>query len=222
MEEKESKLPAPFGMDAGRRKKENERLITRKMKRKGTPRRLVSKENISASESFQQRPTENFSSQDILDMARKGRNFLSCLIIANAGEDIIAKITSFCENCSCNAYIVSAVGSIARASIVQCGNASTYEGLYGIMSLTGHVSVSLTPGCSKGYKVAISLVGNNGSVFAGDVSGPLIAATDVQILMRKSSHSPSEETSGQGSSSTVGTQRDKNEDSLNIPKEMRS
>ena len=64
MEDRESKRPAPFGMDEDQRTKENERLITRKRKRKGTPRKLVlCNENFSISESFQQRPTEYFSNQ---------------------------------------------------------------------------------------------------------------------------------------------------------------
>ena len=64
MEDRESKRPAPFGMDEDQRTKENERLITRKRKRKGTPRRLVlHNENISISEPFPQRPTEYLSNQ---------------------------------------------------------------------------------------------------------------------------------------------------------------
>ena len=63
MEERERKLPVPFGMD-GDQKTEKERLITRKWKRKGTPRKLVlCNENFSISESFQQRPTKYFSNQ---------------------------------------------------------------------------------------------------------------------------------------------------------------
>ncbi|XWS66278.1 hypothetical protein CRYUN_Cryun05aG0185700 [Craigia yunnanensis] len=203
MEDRESKLPAPFGMDEDQRKKENKRLITRKRKRKGTPRRLVLCNENSISESFHQRPIEYFPNQGGFDINRSEGNFLPCSMIVNAGEDIIAKITSFCESCSCNAYIVSAVGSIACASIVQFGNALTYEGSYEIVTLTGHVSVSLTPGGSNGSKVVITLAGNNGSVFGGYISGPLIAATNVQIMLWRFTHSPLEETSSQGSSSTV-------------------
>lgn len=206
MEERESKLPAPFGVDEDQRKRENERLIARKRKRKGTPRRLVlCNENFSTAESFNQRPSEYVPNQEGLDINRTGGNFVPCSMIVNAGEDIIAKITSFCESCSCNAYIVSAVGSIARASILQSGNASTYEGSYGIVTLTGHVSVSLIPGGGNACKVVITLAGNNGSVFGGFVSGPLIAATNIQIMLLMFTHplAPLDETSAQGSSATV-------------------
>ncbi|XWS75265.1 hypothetical protein CRYUN_Cryun01aG0071100 [Craigia yunnanensis] len=204
MEEGGSKLPAAFGMDEDKKEEEKERLITRKRKRKGTPRRLVlCNEDFSISECFHQRPTEYFSNQEGLDLSRTRGEFLPYSLIISAGEDIIAKITSFCESCSCNAYIVSAVGSIARASILLCGNALMYEGSYGIVSLTGYVSVSLTPGGNNGYKVLITLAGNNNSVFGGYVSGPLIAATNVQIVLWRFNHSPSEETSAQGSSCTV-------------------
>ncbi|XP_022743998.1 AT-hook motif nuclear-localized protein 8-like [Durio zibethinus] len=204
MEEGESKLPAPFGMDEDQRNKENDRLITRKRKRKGTPSGFVlCNEDFSISQSFHQRPTEYFSNQEALDINVTEGNFLPCSMIANAGEDIIAKITSFCESCSCHAYIVSAVGSVAHASILHSGNASTYEGSYGIVTLAGHVSASLASGGSNGNKVVITLTGKNDSLFGGYVSGPLVAATNVQIMFWKLTHSPSEETSAQGSSSTV-------------------
>ena len=41
--------------------------------------------------------------------------------------------------------------------------------------------MSFTPGGSNGCKVAITLAGDNGSVFGGFVSGPMIAATNVQV-----------------------------------------
>ncbi|XWS08098.1 hypothetical protein CRYUN_Cryun41cG0049700 [Craigia yunnanensis] len=172
MEKRESKLPPPFGMDGDQKnKEEKDRLITRKRKRKGTPTKLVlCNENFSISESFQQRPTEYFSNQGGLDLSRTGGEFLPYSLITYAGENIIAKIISFCESCSCNAYIVSAVGSIASASILQCGNASTHEGSYGILSLTGHISLSLIPDGNNGHKVLITLAGNNDSVFGGYVS----------------------------------------------------
>lgn len=42
-------------------------------------------------------------------------------------QDIISKITSFVESCSCNCYIASATGCVAKASILECGTASTHE-----------------------------------------------------------------------------------------------
>lgn len=58
MEDREIKLPTPIGMDEDRRKEE-ERLITRRMKRKRTPRKLVLYDEIfTISESLHQRPTE--------------------------------------------------------------------------------------------------------------------------------------------------------------------
>ncbi|XVE68657.1 hypothetical protein DITRI_Ditri09bG0086400 [Diplodiscus trichospermus] len=182
MEDEKSKLSAPFGMGEDKKIEEKERLITRKRKRKGSPRKLVLRnENFSLSESYHQRPAECFSNQEGLDLSRKGIESLPYSLIVSAGEDVIAKITSFCESYSCNAYIVCAVGSIAHASILQGGSASTYEGIYGIVSLTGHVSLSLTAGGNNGYKVLITLAGNNDSIFCGYVSGPLIAATNVQV-----------------------------------------
>ncbi|KAK8536075.1 hypothetical protein V6N12_012737 [Hibiscus sabdariffa] len=126
MEDRESKA-APFAMDEDQGKKEQERLITRKRKRKGIPRKLVRNEKFSICESSRQNATDFFSIEDGFDMNRIGGDFRPCSLIIRAGEDIIAKLTSFCENCLCNCYIVSATGCVARADILQCGIASTHE-----------------------------------------------------------------------------------------------
>ncbi|XVF75697.1 hypothetical protein PTKIN_Ptkin13bG0207600 [Pterospermum kingtungense] len=206
MEDRESKCPAPSEMEGEQNNKENERLISRKRKRKGTPRRLViCNGKVPVSESSHQRPTEYSSNQGGSDINRSVENLLPCSMIVCPGEDIIEKITSFCESYSCNAYIASAVGSVARANILQCDNAAMYEGSFIIVTLAGNVSVPLNPGDSNGhYKVSVTLAGNNGNVFGGYVSGPLLAATNVQIIMWKlPTRADSRENSAQGSSATV-------------------
>ncbi|GMI86222.1 hypothetical protein HRI_002291500 [Hibiscus trionum] len=79
------------------------------------------------------------------------------------------------------------------------------QGWYEIVSLSGHVSRSLNLSHGSGYRVAITLAAKNDSLFGGYVSGPLIAATNVQIVLWKFT-SPSEgEASVRDSSSTPVT-----------------
>ncbi|KAG4203324.1 hypothetical protein ERO13_A05G394100v2 [Gossypium hirsutum] len=128
MEDRESMLAALFGMDEDQREKEQERLISRKRKRKGIPRKLVlCNEKLSTSESFHRSPTEYFSNEECFDLNKIGGDFVPCSLIVCSWEDIISKITSFVESCSCNCYIASAAGCVARASILECGTASTHE-----------------------------------------------------------------------------------------------
>ncbi|KAG8501793.1 hypothetical protein CXB51_004752 [Gossypium anomalum] len=128
MEDRESMLAALFGMDEDQREKEQERLIARKRKRKGIPRKLVLfNENLSTSESFYRSRAEYFSNEECFDLNKIGGDFVPCSLIVCSGEDIISKITSFVESCSCNCYIASATGCVARASILECGTASTHE-----------------------------------------------------------------------------------------------
>ncbi|TYJ38181.1 hypothetical protein E1A91_A05G426400v1 [Gossypium mustelinum] len=202
MEDRESMLAALFGMDEDQREKEQERLIARKRKRKGIPRKLVlCNEKLSTSESFHRSPTEYFSNEECFDLNKIGGDFVPCSLIVCSWEDIISKITSFVESCSCNCYIASAAGCVARASILECGTASTHEGSYEIVSLTGHVSMPLNLGRSNGYGILITLASKNDSVFGGYVSGPLIAKTNVQIVLWRFTSPSAREASTSGAES---------------------
>ncbi|KAH1038167.1 hypothetical protein J1N35_039910 [Gossypium stocksii] len=202
MEDRESMLAALFGMDEDQREKEQERLIARKRKRKGIPRKLVlCNEKLSTSESSHRSPAEYFSNEECFYLNKTGGDFVPCSLIVCSGEDIISKITSFVESCSCNCYIASATGCVACASILECGTASTHEGSYEIVSLTGHVSMPLNLGRSNGYGILITLASKNDSVFGGYVSGPLIAKTNVQIVLWRFTSPSAKEASTSGAES---------------------
>ncbi|OMO96739.1 hypothetical protein CCACVL1_04793 [Corchorus capsularis] len=191
-----------------------QKLIPRRRKRKGTPTKLVLPDLSSISESSNQRPDEYFSKQEGLHQNIIGGNFVAQMFIVKAGEDIIVKILLHCGSCcynssnSCNAYIVSAVGSVARASIRQGANVLTYEGLYGIVSLTGHVRVCSTHGDS--YQVMVSLADTNHTVFGGYAAN-LVAATNIQIvLLMEFTDPPSDETSEDPASKTKAREQETN------------
>ncbi|KAK9127638.1 hypothetical protein Syun_016435 [Stephania yunnanensis] len=112
-----------------------------------------------------------------------GDNFLPHVIIVNRGEDVVGRISSFCQQGPRSICILSAHGTISHVIVrqaISCSSTMTYEGLFEILSLSG--SFTVTPRGRSGG-LSITLAGPDDRVFGGLVAGSLTAASTVQIVV---------------------------------------
>ncbi|KAL3345779.1 hypothetical protein AABB24_024634 [Solanum stoloniferum] len=109
----------------------------------------------------------------------------SHVIKIKAGEDILAKIMSFCESTSKAVCVLSANGSISNVSLCRPDEPVTHEGLYEILSLTGFFFVLESGGQRSREGCLTVILGNaaDGDVWGGNVNGLFTAATDVQVIV---------------------------------------
>ncbi|KAL8142207.1 hypothetical protein V2J09_015239 [Rumex salicifolius] len=116
-----------------------------------------------------------------------GVHFTPHVITVNAGEDVTAKIISFCQQGPRAICILSANGTVSNATLRQSdssGGTLTYEGRFEIVNLCG----SFTPTEREGTRyraggLSVSLSSPNGQVVGGSVAGLLVAAAPVQIIV---------------------------------------
>lgn len=116
-----------------------------------------------------------------------GANFTPHVITVNVGEDVTAKIISFCQQGPRAICILSANGMVSNATLRQSdssGGTLTYEGRFEIVNLCG----SFTPTEREGTRyraggLSVSLSSPNGQVVGGCVAGLLIAASPVQVIV---------------------------------------
>ncbi|CAO2834861.1 unnamed protein product [Amaranthus hypochondriacus] len=116
-----------------------------------------------------------------------GANFTPHVITVNAGEDVTAKIISFCQQGPRAICILSANGMVSNATLRQSessGGTLTYEGRFEIVNLCG----SFTPTEQEGTRyraggLSVSLSSPNGQVVGGCVAGHLVAASAIQIIV---------------------------------------
>lgn len=116
-----------------------------------------------------------------------GANFTPHVITVNVGEDVTAKVISFCQQGPRAICILSAYGMVSNATLRQSdssGGTLTYEGRFEIVNLCG----SFTPTEREGTRyraggLSVSLSSPNGQVVGGCVAGLLIAASPVQIIV---------------------------------------
>ncbi|KAL3377735.1 hypothetical protein AABB24_003909 [Solanum stoloniferum] len=127
----------------------------------------------------------------------------SHVIKIEAGQDILAKIMSFCESTSKAVCILSANGSISNVSLRRPDEPVTHKGLYEILSLTGFFFVLESGGQRSREGCLTVILGNaaDGDVWGGNVDGLFTAATDVQVIVS----SFSTEKQGQVKSDNFGT-----------------
>ncbi|XP_047328585.1 AT-hook motif nuclear-localized protein 10-like [Impatiens glandulifera] len=114
-----------------------------------------------------------------------GYEFTPHTIIVNAGEDVSSKIISLAQSASQTVCIVSANGEISSVTISQaltCGGSVTYEGRFQIISLTGYYTFSKSIG-STTRGLSILLSGSDGHVLGGGITGALIAASPVKLVV---------------------------------------
>lgn len=116
-----------------------------------------------------------------------GAHFTPHVINVNAGEDVTARIISFCQQGPRAICILSANGTVSNATLRQSdssGGTLTYEGRFEIVNLCG----SFTPTEREGTRfraggLSVSLSSPNGQVVGGCVAGLLVAAGPVQIIV---------------------------------------
>ncbi|KAK4711600.1 hypothetical protein R3W88_006113 [Solanum pinnatisectum] len=127
----------------------------------------------------------------------------SHVIKIKAGEDILAKIMSFCESTSKAVCVLSANGSISNVSLCRPDEPVTHKGLYEILSLTGFFFVLESGGQRSREGCLTVILGNeaDGDVWGGNVDGLFTAAIDVQVIVS----SFSTEKQGQVKSDNFGT-----------------
>ncbi|KAG5592603.1 hypothetical protein H5410_043117 [Solanum commersonii] len=115
-----------------------------------------------------------------------GVGFTPHVITVNVGEDIASKIMAFSQQGPRTVCILSANGAICNVTLRQPaigGGTVSYEGRYEIISLTGSFMRSENNGSSGPSGLSVSLAGADGRVMGGGVSGVLMAATPVQVIV---------------------------------------
>lgn len=116
-----------------------------------------------------------------------GVGFTPHVIIVKAGEDIASTLMSFSQQGPRTVCILSANGSICNVTLRQpasTGGTVTYEGRFEIISLSGSFLHSDSDGNrSKPSGLSVSLAGSDGRVLGGGVTGMLVAASPVQVIV---------------------------------------
>lgn len=133
------------------------------------------------------RPPGSGRKQQMAALGSAGLGFTPHLITVAAGEDIATKIMSFSQQGPRATCILSAHGAISNVVLRQpaaSGGAVTYEGRFDIVSLSGSFLLIDDNGArSRTGGLSVSLAGPDGRVFGGGVSGMLMAATPVQVIV---------------------------------------
>lgn len=116
-----------------------------------------------------------------------GTGFTPHVILAEAGEDIAAKLMAFCHQGLRTVCILSATGAICNVTLRQSetsGGGVSYEGQFEIISLSGSTRHSENnSGHNRMSNLSVSLAGPDGRVLGGEVVGMLTAASLVQIIV---------------------------------------
>ncbi|KAL4557151.1 hypothetical protein LXL04_035323 [Taraxacum kok-saghyz] len=116
-----------------------------------------------------------------------GANFTPHVITVNSGEDVNMKIISFAQQGTKAICVLAANGAVSNVTLGQpnaSGGTLTYEGRFDILCLSG----AFTPNESGGAKgwcggMSVSLAGPDGRVLGGGLSGMLVAAGPVQVIL---------------------------------------
>uniref|UniRef100_A0A7N0UPX1 AT-hook motif nuclear-localized protein n=1 Tax=Kalanchoe fedtschenkoi TaxID=63787 RepID=A0A7N0UPX1_KALFE len=113
--------------------------------------------------------------------------FTSFIIKIAAGEDIASKIMSFSKQYPRAVCILTAAGSVSTATIAHPstpGLTHTYTGEFSIISLSGSYLVTDSDGLQNGSgRLTITLQGPDMYLIGGAVSGMLIAASPVEVIV---------------------------------------
>ncbi|ESQ51959.1 hypothetical protein EUTSA_v10016801mg [Eutrema salsugineum] len=128
------------------------------------------------------------SQRDKLDaLGSTGVGFTPHVMTVRAGEDIASKIMGFSQNGPRTVCVLSANGAVSNVTLRQSatsGGTVTYEGRFEILSLTGSFLLLENNGHkSRMGGLSVTLSAPDGNVLGGCVSGLLIAASPVQIVV---------------------------------------
>ncbi|XP_047328707.1 AT-hook motif nuclear-localized protein 1-like [Impatiens glandulifera] len=118
-----------------------------------------------------------------------GTNFTPHILTVNAGEDVSKTIISFSQQGggSRAICILAANGLISNVTLQQSnssGGTLTHEGQFEILSLTGSF-MPMDDGVTKSRSggMSISLSASDGRILGGGLSGCLVAAGPVQVVI---------------------------------------
>ncbi|XP_057500202.1 AT-hook motif nuclear-localized protein 7-like [Actinidia eriantha] len=143
------------------------------------------------------------------------------LINIEKGEDITMKIISFHEQCARALCILSAIGLTSNVKLRQPGSSDgifTFEGIFQILMLTGsftHTQVGSSKGSRSGV-LNVTLAGSDGHLIGGMLSGRLIAAGPVKVVV--GSFMPNGLSSGLPNDLSNGLQQQKRKKKKRLPK----
>jgi len=117
-----------------------------------------------------------------------GTGFTPHVVTVAVGEDIASKILSFSQQGPKVMSVFSASGAVSTVTLHHSSNSGpdsvTYEGRFEILYLSGTYNLNGEEGSqSRSNGLSICLSSPNGRVIGGRVSGVVIAATHVQIVI---------------------------------------
>ncbi|KAG6480766.1 hypothetical protein ZIOFF_057352 [Zingiber officinale] len=128
-----------------------------------------------------------FSSCSFLYLGKQvgGLHFPPSLLLSR--QDIASKIMAFSQQGPRSVCILSANGDISDVTLRQpaiSGGTVTYEGRYEIISLSGSFLLTEEGGTrSRSGGLTVALAGSDGRILGGGVTGMLVAATPVQVVV---------------------------------------
>ncbi|KAG5573612.1 hypothetical protein H5410_063378 [Solanum commersonii] len=109
------------------------------------------------------------------------------IITVKTREDVSSKIVSFIHSSPRAVCIVSATGELSNVTVLQAdasGGKATYEGLFKIHTLSGSfLPFENGDPQSRMGGFSVSLTGSDQRTFGGAVSGDLIAASPVEVIV---------------------------------------
>ncbi|KAG7561645.1 PPC domain [Arabidopsis thaliana x Arabidopsis arenosa] len=116
-----------------------------------------------------------------------GMSFTPHVIVVSIGEDIASKVISFSHQGPRAICVLSASGAVSTATLLQPAPSHgtiTYEGLFELISLsTSYLNTTDNDYPNRTGSLAVSLASSDGRVIGGGIGGPLIAASQVQVIV---------------------------------------
>ncbi|CAD5326433.1 unnamed protein product [Arabidopsis thaliana] len=116
-----------------------------------------------------------------------GMSFTPHVIVVSIGEDIASKVISFSHQGPRAICVLSASGAVSTATLLQPAPSHgtiIYEGLFELISLsTSYLNTTDNDYPNRTGSLAVSLASPDGRVIGGGIGGPLIAASQVQVIV---------------------------------------
>ncbi|CAL9245550.1 unnamed protein product [Arabidopsis halleri] len=130
---------------------------------------------------------QRLSSIGEMMQSSSGMSFTPHVIVVSIGEDIASKVISFSHQGPRAICVLSASGAVSTATLLQPAPSHgtiTYEGLFELISLsTSYLNTTDNDYPNRTGSLAVSLASSDGRVIGGGIGGPLIAASQVQVIV---------------------------------------
>ncbi|ESQ39814.1 hypothetical protein EUTSA_v10000913mg [Eutrema salsugineum] len=128
------------------------------------------------------------SSKKQLDaLGTAGVGFTPHVIEVKTGEDIASKVMAFSDQGPRTICILSASGAVSTMTLRQASNpgaSDTYEGRFEIITLSGSfLNYEVNGSVNRSGSLSVAVAGPEGRILGGRVVGPLVAATQVQVIV---------------------------------------